>query len=114
MADRIPIAFHMELLCVCASPLVYISRRALKHVVERRKVEIAKNNSQKETTRTLYFLFEIAIKAMKKPDRYIHELPDKHIYFWFGKPTVRVITEKKSGHLEIKTIHFIRHKNTIY
>ena len=86
----------------------------MKHIVERRRPEIAKNNNNKETIQILCFLVESAGEAIQKPNEYRQEPPHKHIYVkvYIDKLTVRVVTEEKYGHLEIKTIHFMRNKNT--
>jgi hypothetical protein len=105
----------MELLTLCINPRVYISRRALKHFVERRKGEILKNNNLDKTTNILISMVLYIENIIIKPDKIIvYELENKIIYEKIynneNHLSIRVVTELVLSKTQIKSIHLIKTK----
>jgi hypothetical protein len=92
---------------------VYISRKALKHVVESRKKELTINHTQQEAMDGICFLLEQAQEVIINFDLYVYEEPT-YIYIKkytdIGKPFIRILVEDKNHGLEIKSIHFSKNK----
>lgn len=112
----VPIDKHDELLRVISNPLTYISRRALKHFVERRKSEMFTTKDRIEIFNRLYFAIDNLELSILKYDELIVEENDKKIYLKnFGieiKSSIRIVTERIGDHQEIKSIHFHKNKKT--
>jgi hypothetical protein len=105
----------MELLTLCINPRVYISRRALKHFVERSKGEILKNNNLDKTTNILISMVLYIENIIIKPDKIIvYELENKIIYEKIynneNHLSIRVVTELVLSKTQIKSIHLIKTK----
>ena len=86
------IAKHLDLLEVCSNPEVYISRRALKHFVERRKDELIIRHSDFEALERIYFIINNLNLILESPD--ISAMPS-HI-------RKIIIAEPKSGCIRTK------------
>ncbi len=109
------VAFHMELLCVCVNPAVYISRRALKHFVERRGIELLKNKTKTDVVNTMTCMISYVQEILICPDNvYFDQIDNKYLYerIYSGSLSLRVILEPRESHFEIKSIHFLKRKNT--
>ena len=105
----------MELLIACIDPNVYITRRALKHFIERRKVEMLKNNNLNQTINILISMVLYIENIITNPDKVmVHNLENKIIYEKVydieNCLSVRVVTELVLNKRQIKSIHFIKTK----
>ena len=91
---------------------MYISRRALKHFVERRSVEMKKHNKN-EVIDKLFFAIEHIEEVVQMYDS-VSCKNEKYIYNkGYGteiKSIIRIISEKINTHQEIKSIHFKKNK----
>ena len=100
---------YTELLEICKNPLLYISRRALKHFVERRKFEFSIKHSKEDVISRMYFAIDRITEVVTQFDRK-ETYPDKYLYTKeypdFEGMWLRVIAEPKGPWLEIKSIHF--------
>jgi hypothetical protein len=115
LEDGFYVEKYLELIIVCIEPDVYISRRALKHFVERRKVELLKNNSLTKTIEILISMVLYIQEVVKNSDSVtIEELGSKIIYEkLYNKEndlSIRVVTELVSNERQVKSIHFIKTK----
>jgi hypothetical protein len=115
LGDGVYIKKHLELIQVCTDPDVYISRRALKHFTERRKVELLKNNSFNKTIEILISMVLYMQKVFKGSDNItIEESGNKIIYEKFYNKenglSIRVVTEIIKNRQEIKSLHYIKIK----
>lgn len=88
---------------------VYISRRALKHFVERRKSELSKNHSRDEVLQYIFFALDKIKEILTNYDSY-EPSGSRYIYTkdYTASDThlLRVIVDKKDTTLEICSIHF--------
>lgn len=105
---------HEELLCISPAYNIYISRRSLKHFVERRKVELIKRYNQKDILERLYFAIDsIEDVFVQKESFEINEL-GRMIYTKnynnLDRSSVRIVLEFKVDRLEIVSIHFKKNK----
>jgi hypothetical protein len=92
---------------------VYISRRALKHFVERRKEELAKNHSLEEALGKILFAIERMRGTITDFDKYEFEPPGHAYskdYSAEGYPSLRICVESKEERLEVVSIHFTKHR----
>ncbi len=98
---------------------VYISRMALKHVVEERKFELEKHHDEQKVLNMIYFVIEKIPETIIDFDR--HELepkqnPPKYFYSkdfsHLDRPMIRILVEKKGMALEIRSIHFRKRDKT--
>ncbi len=100
---------HEELLIVIESLKVYISRRALKHFVERRK---SKNLNIVMLHKAIDFIkptiLSYDVIEYFEPNKYIYI---KHFYR-INMPSLRVVAEVIDNHLQIKSIHYRIYKKT--
>ncbi len=88
---------------------VYITRRALKHIVESRKQELLRNHTEEEAMAAISFAIQHLPETIIDFDKYELEPPSQCYTKDFshaGKPMIRVALEEKDGHVEIKSIHF--------
>lgn len=115
LEDGFYIEEYLELIQVSIDPNVYISRRALKHFVERRKEELLKNNN---LTKTIEILISIVLHVQHVV-RYsdsitMEELGKKIIYEkTYNKEnnlSIRVVVEIVENRQEIKSFHYIKIK----
>lgn len=92
---------------------VYVSRMALKHVIESRKEELVKNHSQEEALDILCFAIDRIQETITDFDKYEFE-PPTHTYTkdfaHEGKPLLRIMLDLVADKLEIKSIHFRKRK----
>ncbi|MBC7766832.1 hypothetical protein H7Y21_02460 [Arenimonas sp.] len=111
--------FHIKnqtnLLRVCGKPEVYISRRALKHFIERRKPELLKNYNLDESIEILISILYAARNVIKHPDREIvEEILNKITYEKVFKAmrnlSIRIVTEALFDKRQIKLLHLIKTK----
>lgn len=94
---------------------MYISRRALKHFVERRKSELLKHNPLVEVVDHILMIMKNVPHTLESPCAF-KKVEEKHIYEKVLLPAphllLRVVTEEMGNHLEIKSIHPVKNKNT--
>ena len=88
---------------------VYISRRALKHFVERRKSELSKNHSREEVLEAIFFALDKIREILTNYDSY--EISGSRYIYTKDYTTsdthlLHVIVDKKDMTLEICSIHF--------
>jgi hypothetical protein len=93
---------------------VYISRRALKHFVERRREELLKNHTPEESLRIIYFALNKIRETIIRYDSW--ELTDSRYsytkdYSTLDKHLLRIIADEKKDSLEICSIHFKTKRN---
>ncbi len=104
---------YSELLKVVHNPRIYISRRALKHFVERRKEELHLKYGEGVAFDRLYFAIDSMEITIQKYDSRIFE-KGKFIYSKYFdtkyKSFLRIVTEIVNNHEEIKSIHFKKNK----
>ena len=90
---------------------VYITRKALKHIVESRKAELLKRHSPEEALQKICFALENLQEAITDFDKYEYE-PPTHFYIkdfsHKGEPLLRVAIDAVQNRLEIKSIHFTK------
>ena len=91
----------------------YISRRALKHVVETRKEDLGKSHDNQHGFERICFAIDSIPDIIMDFDRYElepKEHPAKHFYTkhyaYSKRPSVRILVEQKENTLEIRSIHF--------
>lgn len=103
---------HTELIPVLDN--IFISRRALKHFVERRREELLKKHTRQESLTTIYFIVDSLPEIIKQPDCLEIEC-EKYIltkdYYHIDKSSIRIILELRQGSFEIVSIHFKRKRN---
>ncbi len=94
---------------------VWISRKALKHFVERRKAELCKRYTDEKALKYIYFIISHLNEVILKFDLYNFEPYFKHYYSkdysMVGQPAIRVVLENIEGNLEIISIHLRKNKN---
>ena len=93
---------------------VYITRRALKHIVESRKSQFTVKHSDTVTIASIFTLLDKIQEVITDFDFYTFE-PPVHIYTksypHLGTPFIRVLLDEREDRLEIKTIYYCRNKN---
>ncbi len=91
---------------------VYISRRALKHVVEERKRDLLRSHTSMEVIRHIIFAIDKIQDTIADFDLYEYE-PPKHLYtkdyLEIDMPSVRIVLDSVGNTLEICSIHFNRY-----
>lgn len=104
-----------ELIQVSDLIQLYISRRSLKHFVERRKTEMCVHKDKDDILDRLYFAVEhledvviVYDKLEINNNSYIYS---KHFNARY-KANIRIVIESVSNHFEIKSIHFHKNKHT--
>lgn len=92
---------------------VYISKRALKHFVEERKEAFMVNHTEEETISAIYFGIDKIPETIMDYDHLTHErreTPPKYFYVkdysTVGRPSLRILVERKNTALEIRSVHF--------
>ncbi len=99
----------MELLVIVSSPKVCVSRRALKHFVERRKDEGL-------SAYMMCKAIDLITSAVLRYDTDEYFEPNKHVYtkhfYRINMPSLRVVTEVVNNHLQIKSIHYRIYKKS--
>ncbi|MEO5646560.1 MAG: hypothetical protein ABIO57_02195 [Candidatus Paceibacterota bacterium] len=90
---------------------VYISRKALKHFVERRKAGLSKNNNL-HSLNVIYFIINHLYDSVVNFDFYQFEPYFKHFYSkkhpHLTKGELRILLEKIESSMEIISIHIRR------
>lgn len=93
---------------------VYITRRALKHFVEKRKEELLKHHKDADVLLSIYFTIEQIPEIILTFNKYEFEVePEKFFYIkhYSGAPSIRILLRcPKEGILEISSMHFTRYK----
>lgn len=94
-----------------AAQRVYISRKALKHFVERRKEELLRKHSKDEAIQMINFALSQIPVVLSDFDTYEYQPADnKHFYSKsfqsIGEPSIRILVEEYEGNLEIRSFHF--------
>lgn len=90
---------------------VYASRKAIKHVVEKRRLELSKNHTPVEVLQKICFAVEQIAEVVVNFDRYEYETnEEKHFYtkHYSGNPSIRILCQQKGKTLEICSVHFIK------
>jgi len=88
---------------------IYITRRSIKHFVERRKADLSKNHEMLEVLTMILFAAEQTSEVIINFDKYEYEVdPEKYIYtkHYPNRPSVRIVCEQKNDSLEICSMHF--------
>lgn len=93
---------------------VYISRKALKHVVEQRRAQLAKHHTPIKVLQKISFAIEQISEVIVNFDKYEYEVnPEKYFYtkHYKGEPSIRILCEikrdeTKDSILEICSVHF--------
>ena len=92
---------------------VYISRKALKHIVESRKRELEKRHTPEQIIELVCFAIDSTKETIVNFDSYELE-PPKHFYTkdysYLGKPQLRILLEHNQERLEIVSVHFRQRK----
>lgn len=92
---------------------VYITRRALKHVVESRKEQVLIRHTEEEALEAVCFALDHMPETIIHFDKFEYEPPTYCYQKDFapeGKPMLRIALELRAGRLEIKSIHFKKRK----
>lgn len=108
-----PIHNHLELLKFDDEHEVYISRRSLKHFVDRRKQEMSNSYTDKEIINSLNFAMHNCIVVYSQFDKVEPKFPNRLIYskyFEIINKNLRVVLESVRDRLEICSIHFQKNK----
>ena len=90
---------------------VYITRKALKHIVESRKGELLKRHGHNEALSIILFAIEHLQETVTDFDKYEYEPPTHYYLKDFaheGKPVMRIAMDLIRDRLEIKSIHFTK------
>lgn len=91
---------------------VYISRRALKHVVESRRKDLFRKHSADVSLKIILFAIESVFEVVVNFDNYELEPTNNHFYTKDfsveGMPKVRILMELESDSLQVKSIHFMK------
>ena len=91
---------------------VYITRRALKHVVESRKKDLVKKHTHEQAEIMVVFVVEMIPLVIQDFDIYELEPVNKHFYTKDfsdkGMPSVRVLVEKDEEDIFIRSVHFAK------
>ncbi len=91
--------------------IVYISRRSLKHFVERRKEELLKNNNRDRSLAFMCFIVENIQATILEFDSCTKEITGKCFYkkrypiSSKRQRSIRIVLEIKESRLEIISIH---------
>lgn len=97
---------------------VYITRRSLKHFVEKRKNELSKYRTESDIFERLTFAIEHIQETILEYDKYEEDrtrTPPGHFYTKdyssLGMPNLRILLDETDDHMvEICSIHFARKK----
>lgn len=114
LGNGILIHKHEELICISHIHNICISRRSLKHFVERRKAELIIRYNQKDILERLYFAIDSIEDVFTQKDSFeINELGRMIFtknYNNLDRSSIRIVLEKKQDRLEIVSIHFKKNK----
>jgi hypothetical protein len=114
LGNGILIHKHEELICVSHMYNIYISRRSLRHFVERRKAELIIRYNYKDILERLYFAIDCIEDVFSQKDSFeINDL-GRMIYTKnynnLDRSSIRIVVESKEDRLEIVSIHFKKNK----
>jgi hypothetical protein len=88
---------------------IVISRRALKHFVDKRRAEMEKRHSHQEILEAVLFALRKIQEVIILHDSYEY-IPPRHYFTkafpYLNKALIRIITDQKKDRLEICSIHF--------
>ena len=105
---------YSELIKVFAYPQIYISRRALKHFVERRKEDFSVRYSDVEVLHRMYFIVDsIEDVFMNSDDNFTinkNRIVYVKYYSHLDRSSVRIIIEKHKRVYHIVSMHFNKTK----
>ncbi len=91
-----------------------MSRRALKHFVERRKSELIRYHSKKQVRKFIWFAIQNIRGTILNPDVCNQEKTDSYFYIKDyssqDKSTLRILVQEKEGTSEIQSVHFRKKK----
>ncbi len=91
---------------------LHVSRRALKHIIERRKQDLLKRHTNEETNDLIQFLLGKMTEVVHSFDEYLYEKPDNHFFIkdfaQQNRPKIRVLTKIAGKQLHIKSIHIVK------
>lgn len=88
---------------------VYISRRAIKHFVEERRMELLKSHASADALIKICFAIEQIPEIIINFDKYEYEVaPEKYFYtkHYPGEPSIRILCERGIDGLNICSMHF--------
>jgi hypothetical protein len=93
---------------------VYISRKSLKHFIERRKEDFSKYHSDEELKDMIALIINNINEVVINFDLYEYKPPVDHFYkkdySYLIKSWIIVLLEEKNNCLEIKSIHIKKNK----
>ena len=93
---------------------VYISRKSLKHFIERRKEDFSKYHSNEQLSDIINFIINNINEVIINFDSYEYKPPRDHFYkkdySHLGKSWIVVLLEEKGDCLEVKSIHIKKNK----
>lgn len=91
---------------------VYITRRALKHIVESRRKDLSKRHSTEETVTNIVFAVQSIAEIIIHFDHYELEPDNKHFYTKdfssSGMPKIRVLLNSDGDSLLVQSVHFVK------
>jgi hypothetical protein len=93
---------------------VYISRKSLKHFIERRKEDFSKYHSNEQLNDIIAFIINNINEVIVNFDLYEYKPPRDHFYkkdySHLGKSWIVILLEEKENCLEVKSIHIKKNK----
>lgn len=114
LGNGILIHNHDELICVSSTYNIYISRRSLKHFVERRKSELEVRYKKTEIIERLYFVIDCIVDVFKNKDSFevngIGRMIYTKNYNNLDRSLIRIVFEPVENRLEIVSMHFKKNK----
>ena len=91
---------------------VYMTRRALKHMVESRRKDLSIRHTSEDVLTVITFAALSITDVILHFDHYELEPENKHFFTKDfsseGMPKVRVLLNNDAGNLLIKSVHFVR------
>lgn len=105
---------YEELICISSLHNIYISRRSLKHFVERRKTELNIRYERLDVLKRLYFVIDSIEDVFENKDTYEVSDMGRMIYTKnynnLDRSSVRIVLESTENRLEIVSMHFKKNK----
>ena len=110
----VPIAKYTELLKVSGQLKVYISRRALKHFVERRKGELEIRYTLEQAITRIDFVIDSIEEVVRNFDE-MEVMESNRIrfikhYYNLDRSSIRIVVEKHEDTYQIVSMHFHKTK----
>lgn len=116
LEDGVFIAHHNQLIAILSKPKVFISRRALKHFVERRKGEILKNHTfeylEKELHSIIFYVPEVVLFYDYRNQDEDGKILFEKVYDNVRSLKIRVVVDVTKVGMEIKSIHPVKIKTS--